>query len=149
MGRAYRGDPCLFSGFCYHILAVWTAFFLFARFVVREARMSFGPIVYRLGHQVFQPEADHPLGGIPVKDMFYVYILKSTVKDVYYIGSTGDLRKRLAEHNQGKTQSIRHLVPLELKYYEAYGTRTLARKREIELKRNSFKKKEVLERIEL
>jgi putative endonuclease len=96
----------------------------------------------RQGHQVFQPEADHPLGGIPAKDMFYVYILKSTVKDVYYIGSTEDLRKRLAEHNQGKTKSIRHLVPLELKYYEAYSTRTLARKR------NSFKKKEVLERIE-
>lgn len=36
----------------------------------------------RQGHQVFQPEADHPLGGISVKDMFYVYILKSTVKDV-------------------------------------------------------------------
>ncbi len=108
----------------------------------------FGPIVYRLGHQVFQPGADHPLGGILAKNMFYVYILKSTVKDVYYIGSTEDLRKRLVEHNQGKTKSIRHRVPLELKYYEAYSTRTLARKREIELKRNSFKKKEVLARIE-
>ena len=104
----------------------------------------------RQGHQVFQPEADHPLGGIPAKDMFYVYILKSTVKDVYYIGSTEDLRKRLSEHNQGKTKSIRHLVlvPLELKYYDSYGTSTLARNRDIELKRTSFKKKEVLERSE-
>ena len=56
----------------------------------------------RQGHQVFQPEADHPLGGIPVKDMFYVNVLKSTVKDVYYIGSTEDLRKRLLNTIRGR-----------------------------------------------
>ncbi|MDQ5976206.1 MAG: catalytic domain [Patescibacteria group bacterium] len=60
----------------------------------------------RQGHQVFQPEADHPLGGILVKDMFYVYILKSTVKDVYYIGSTEDLRKRLLNTIRGRQNQI-------------------------------------------
>jgi putative endonuclease len=79
--------------------------------------------------------------------MFYVYVLKSTIKDYHYIGSTEDLKKRVGEHNQGKTKSIKHLVPFELQYYEAYTNRTLARKREIELKRNSYKKKELLERI--
>ncbi len=79
--------------------------------------------------------------------MFYVYILKSKLKDYHYIGSTEDLKKRLSEHNQGKTKSIKHFIPFELKYYEAYGSKTLARKREIELKRNSFKKRELLERI--
>ena len=79
--------------------------------------------------------------------MFYVYVLKSKLKDYHYIGSTGDLRKRIAEHNQGKTKSIKHLIPFILLYYEAYEDKTLARKREIELKKNSFKKKELLERI--
>ena len=106
-----------------------------------------GPIVYRLGHQVFQPKADHPLGGILAKTMFYVYVLKSTVKEYHYIGSTEDLRRRVAEHNSGKTKSIKHLIPFRLVYYEAYTKKTLARKREIELKRNSYKKQEMLGRI--
>lgn len=79
--------------------------------------------------------------------MYYVYIIKSKVKEYYYIGSTGDLRKIFTEHNRGKTKSIKHLIPFELSYYEAYATKTLARKRELELKKNSFKKKELLERI--
>ena len=80
--------------------------------------------------------------------MFYVYILKSTVKKYHYIGSTEDLIKRVQEHNQGKTKSIKHLMPFTLQYYEAYETKVLARKREIELKRNSWRKKELLERLE-
>ena len=80
--------------------------------------------------------------------MNYVYVIKSKIKKYYYIGSTEDLKKRFKEHNQGKTKSIKHLIPFELKYYEAYETKKLARKRELELKNNSFKKKEILERIE-
>ncbi|MEI8104173.1 MAG: GIY-YIG nuclease family protein [Candidatus Moraniibacteriota bacterium] len=80
--------------------------------------------------------------------MFYTYVLKSTLKEYYYIGSTEDLRKRLQEHNLGKTKSIKHLVPFTLVYYEAYASKTFARKRELELKNNSFKKKELLDRIE-
>ena len=80
--------------------------------------------------------------------MFYVYVLKSKRKEYHYIGSTEDLKKRIQEHNQGKTKSIKHLVPFKLLYYEAYETRTLARKRELELKKNSFKKKELFDRLE-
>ena len=79
--------------------------------------------------------------------MFYVYLLKSTVKNYHYIGCTEDLRQRLSEHNAGKTKSIKHLVPFTLQYYEAYATKKLARIREIELKKNSYKKKELLDRI--
>ena len=36
--------------------------------------------------------------------MFYVYLLRSkTNPDQTYVGSTSDLRKRLAEHNAGKS----------------------------------------------
>jgi len=80
--------------------------------------------------------------------MHYVYIIKSKIRSYHYIGSTDNLRKRFAEHNQGKTKSIKHLIPFELIYYEAYITKKLARERELELKNNSFKKKELLERIE-
>jgi len=79
--------------------------------------------------------------------MYYIYVIKSKQKNYFYIGSTGDLRKRFKEHNQGKTKSIKHLTPFELMYYEAYKTKRQARKKELELKGNSFKKKELLERI--
>ncbi|QQS16009.1 MAG: GIY-YIG nuclease family protein [Candidatus Moraniibacteriota bacterium] len=79
--------------------------------------------------------------------MYYTYILKSAKKPYRYIGSTENLRKRLLEHNQGKTKSIQHLIPFALEYYEAYTTKKLARKRELELKKNSFKKRELFERI--
>ena len=79
--------------------------------------------------------------------MFYTYVIKSKKKKIFYIGSTEDLIRRIKEHEQGKTKSIKHLIPFELIYYEAYNTKTLARKREIELKKNSFKKDELLKRI--
>jgi putative endonuclease len=79
--------------------------------------------------------------------MHYIYVIKSRIKKYYYIGSTENLRKRVEEHNQGKTKSIKHLIPFEVVYYEAYTTKTLACKREIELKKNSFKKKELLQKI--
>ena len=79
--------------------------------------------------------------------MFYTYILKSEQKNHHYIGSTEDLRRRLREHNQGKTKSIGHLIPFRVIYYEAYETKTLARKRELELKNNSFRKRELFSRL--
>ena len=79
--------------------------------------------------------------------MFYTYILQSTKDGSTYIGSTENLRKRLKEHNQGKTKSIKHNVPHKLLYYEAYETKTQARKREIELKINGSEKRKVLARV--
>ncbi len=79
--------------------------------------------------------------------MYFVYVLKSLKDGTTYIGSTGDIVQRLKEHNQGKTKSIKHKLPMELVYYEAYSTKTLARKREIELKKNSFAKEQLYRRI--
>ncbi|HHL52919.1 MAG TPA: GIY-YIG nuclease family protein [Flammeovirgaceae bacterium] len=79
--------------------------------------------------------------------MYFVYVLKSLKDGTTYIGSTGDITQRLKEHNQGKTKSIKHKLPMELVYYEAYLTKTLARKREIELKKNSFAKEQLYRRI--
>ena len=79
--------------------------------------------------------------------MFYTYVLKSKKDTTTYIGSTGDLVQRMKDHNAGKTKSIKHKLPVELVYYEAYRTKYLARKREIELKKNSAKKEELYNRL--
>ena len=79
--------------------------------------------------------------------MYYVYVLKSTVDGYLYIGCTDDLKKRFREHNSGKTKSIKHRVPFMLIYYEAYRHKTDARKREIELKKNSYQKEQLIKRI--
>ena len=51
--------------------------------------------------------------------MFYTYIIQSTKDKRFYTGSTGDLRKRLNEHNTGKVFSTKNRGPFELIYYEA------------------------------
>ncbi len=81
--------------------------------------------------------------------MFYVYVIRSVKEDYHYIGYTSNLRKRLKEHDSGKTKSIKHLVPFELLYYESYEKDSLARKREINLKKNSAAKEELFKRLEI
>jgi putative endonuclease len=69
--------------------------------------------------------------------MFYLYILKSKKDGEMYVGSTGDLKKRLEMHNSGKIYSTKFRNPLELIYYEAYKAEKDARKREHNLKLRS------------
>lgn len=68
--------------------------------------------------------------------MFYLYILKSKKDDDLYIGSTNDLRRRLLEHNTGKSLSTKNRRPFELRYYESYYDESDARKRESSLKKD-------------
>ena len=82
-----------------------------------------------------------------MREMFFVYVILSYKDQTTYIGSTENLEKRLIEHNAGKTKSIKHKVPFELVYYEAYQTKTQARKREIKLKKNSSEKEKLYKRI--
>jgi putative endonuclease len=77
--------------------------------------------------------------------MFYVYLIQSIKDKGIYIGCTSDLRKRLKEHNQGKTKSIRHRIPFTLIYYEAYLNKT---KRELELKNNGQQREILKKKIE-
>lgn len=66
--------------------------------------------------------------------MFYVYILKSKLDNKQYTGFTGNLKKRLSEHNSGGVESTKNRRPLELIYYEAYIEKENALKREKFLK---------------
>ena len=63
-------------------------------------------------------------------NMFYVYILRSLKNGYRYIGQTTDLQKRIREHNQGLTKSIRFQIPFTLEYTETFTTRQEAIKRE-------------------
>ncbi len=49
----------------------------------------------------------------------YVYVLRSDKNKQFYTGCTGDLRKRLVEHNSGKSTYTKSRGPYELIYYEA------------------------------
>ena len=66
--------------------------------------------------------------------MFYVYVLQSETDEGLYIGFTGDLRRRLSEHQEGKSFSTSCRRPWRLIYYEAYQEESDATGRERYLK---------------
>lgn len=66
--------------------------------------------------------------------MYYVYVLYSVSHDRYYIGMTDDLKRRLSEHNLGRTQSTKAFKPWEIVFEELFNTRPEARVREKYLK---------------
>lgn len=66
--------------------------------------------------------------------MYYVYLLKSITENFIYIGSTGNIEKRLFEHSNGKNRSTKFYSPFKLVYYEAYTSKDDALARERRLK---------------
>ena len=80
-------------------------------------------------------QSEIPLCGKCGGFMLYtVYILKSMVRDRFYIGHTADLDKRLKEHNAGRTKSTKAYVPWKVIYTENYETKSQAVRREFEIK---------------
>lgn len=79
--------------------------------------------------------------------MYYVYLLKSKKIDSYYIGCTSNLRKRITEHNSGKSTYTKIRAPWELRYYEAYFSKNDAYKREKQLKKNKSGYRELKKRL--
>jgi len=66
--------------------------------------------------------------------MSYVYVIKSLFDNKLYIGCTDDLRRRIAEHNSGKSKATRERGPFVLVCYEAFRSKSDARKRELSIK---------------
>ena len=79
--------------------------------------------------------------------MVYVYVLKSFQDDELYIGSSTDLKRRLSEHQTGKSFSTKFRVTFELVYYEAYKNEKDAREREQALKLRGHARRFLKERI--
>lgn len=70
--------------------------------------------------------------------MRYVYLLESEgVHGQRYIGVTSDLRRRLAEHNAGKSPHTSRYVPWKLVTYVAFADRLKAEDFERYLKSGS------------
>jgi putative endonuclease len=66
--------------------------------------------------------------------MFYVYVLKSKLKNYIYTGCTDDLRKRFSKHNKKLVRSTIPYAPFDIIYYEACLNEKDAYKREKYLK---------------
>ena len=66
--------------------------------------------------------------------MFYVYVLRSAENDRCYVGYTGNLERRLHEHDLKNVYSTARLVNPALVYYEAFVSEEDARRREQYLK---------------
>ena len=68
-------------------------------------------------------------------EKFYIYILYSAKLDKYYVGSTSDIDRRIAEHNRGKSTYTKPGLPWELVYTEEFPTKREAVYREMEIKK--------------
>jgi len=72
---------------------------------------------------------------------YFVYILRLQ-NGHFYVGSTGDLNRRLAEHRGGfGGKTTAESPPLEMLYSESFPDRSSALQREHQLKRWSRAKK--------
>ena len=65
---------------------------------------------------------------------YYVYVLESMKDAKQYIGFTTDLRKRMDQHQQGKSFVTAPRRPFVLAYYEACRSKIDAMRREDYLK---------------
>jgi len=61
---------------------------------------------------------------------YYFYVLRSKRDGALYKGVAEDVQRRLAQHNAGKTKSLRHRIPFEVVHSEEYATRAEALARE-------------------
>ena len=70
--------------------------------------------------------------------MFYTYILQSLSQpSQQYVGHTGDLRQRVAEHNAGNCPPTSKFLPWKVKVYVAFDSVEQAQRFEKYLKSGS------------
>lgn len=81
--------------------------------------------------------------------MNYTYILRCK-DNTLYTGWTNNLEKRIEAHNAGKgAKYTKSRLPVELVYYEQFGTKEEAMKREFAIKQLTRIQKEALIRDRL
>jgi len=66
--------------------------------------------------------------------MFFVYAIKSTVRNYIYVGMSNNVNRRVLEHNAGENKSTKAYKPFTLIYTETFATRLEAREKEKYLK---------------
>ncbi len=58
--------------------------------------------------------------------MYFVYILQSKQDESFYIGMTADLKKRFAEHNNGRSKYSATKKPFKIAWYGCFETKKKA-----------------------
>ena len=78
--------------------------------------------------------------------VYYVYILESETDGSLYTGQTNNLRSRFRRHNRGLIKATKAKTPYRMGYFEIYGKRAEAMRREWELKTkwNTERKKRLI-----
>jgi len=71
--------------------------------------------------------------------MYYVYILKSSKSGILYYGYTDNLKRRLEEHNNGKSKFTKGHLPWILVFYAAFADKQKAKNFELYIKSGSGK----------
>ena len=80
--------------------------------------------------------------------MWYVYVLEYRDMNYMYVGSTGNLKLRLAQHNSGESKATKPYIPLQLISYVAVNSEPKARRLEKYFKSgsgNAILKKRILQ----
>ncbi len=65
---------------------------------------------------------------------YYVYAIKSEIRNYIYVGMSNNVERRYKEHNAGKEFTTRRYKPFKIILIESYRTRMRARQREKYLK---------------
>lgn len=69
-----------------------------------------------------------------LRNSHYIYVLECS-DGTLYTGYTTDVQRRLEEHNSGEgAKYTRGRLPVKLRYQEAFKSRSLAQKREYQIK---------------
>lgn len=79
--------------------------------------------------------------------MHFVYILQSKKDQQLYIGCTSDLKKRIEQHNEGKSFHTKKYSPWRLIYYECFISKKDAYNRESSLKLHAQGLRRLKERL--
>jgi len=66
--------------------------------------------------------------------MYYVYVLKSKIKNYHYVWMTDNIERRLQQHNQWENKSTKAYLPFKMIYTEKVENSKEAREREKFLK---------------
>ncbi len=74
------------------------------------------------------------------QEEFFVYVLQSLQDFSFYVGQCNDLDKRMSKHTDGLSKYTASKRPWRLVYFELYGSRTEAIKRELLIKKMKSKK---------
>ena len=78
---------------------------------------------------------------------YYVYLLQSEKNGSLYVGCTSDLKRRIAEHNNGESSYTKKYLPWKIMYFEGYCSKIDAYHREKSLKLHAQGLRRIKERL--